>query len=179
MRFLLILFLAGIYCVHAQDVQVEYDKHKDLSAYKTFRFGDSEIVTTRGSKKISDVSLDKIIRETVTRELKAKGIEPAGNDAQLIVTYMSGTFRHSEVENLGPLGGAPGQAGQTFSRNFTQGSLVIDLNDAVSDALIWRINSTANANGPEARREVERVVAQGFRKFNEKPKEGKGKRKKH
>lgn len=179
MRFLIILILAGLYQAQAQDVQVEYDKHRDLSGYKTFRFGDSEIVTTRGSKKISDNSLDKIIRETVTRELKAKGLEPAGNDAQLIVTYMSGSFRHSEVGNLGPLGGAPGQVGQTYSRNFTQGSFVIDLNDAVSDALIWRVNSTANANGPEARREVERVVAQGFRKFNDKPKEGKGKRKKN
>lgn len=156
--------------VRSQDVSVETGNKKDLSGYKTFRFGDSEIVTTRTSKKISDASLDQIIRETLTRELTEKGLTPDPNNGQVVVTYMTGSFRHSSVENVGPLGGVPGQPGQVYARNYTQGSFVIDLNDARNGALIWRVNSTANTNGPEARREVQQVISKGFRKFNEKPK---------
>lgn len=156
-----------------QDVQVEFDKNRDLSNYKTFRFGDSEIVTTRGSKKISDKSLDQIIREELTRELAAKGIQLDPSNGQLVASYMSGEFRHSESGASGTLTLIPGQGTSTsgtLARAYVQGDFVIDLNDASSGALVWRVKSTANPNGPDARKIVDQVVSKGFRKLNEKPK---------
>lgn len=159
----------------SQDVQVEYDKNRDLSAYKTFRFGDSEIVTTKGSKKISDKSLDQIIREELIHELTEKGLTMDPENGELVATYMFGQFRHSALDRNATITLVPGQGVENVgaaSRAYTEGSLVIDLNDSKSDALVWRVNSNANPNGPDARRIVDQVVAKGFRKFNEKPKKG-------
>lgn len=159
----------------SQDVQVEYDKNRDLTGYKTFRFGDSEIVTTKGSKKISDKSLDQIIREELTREMKEKGLTLDPENGQLVATYMYGQFRHSQQDAGANLTLVPGQGLSNpggLTRAFTQGSLIIDLNDSKSEALIWRVNSTANPNGPDARRIVDQVISKGFKKFNEKPKKG-------
>lgn len=169
-----LLFILALPCVGlAQDVQVEYDKNRDLSGYKTFRFGDSEIVTTKGSKKISDKSLDQIIREELTRELSEKGLTFDSESGQLVATYMYGQFRHSQQDAGTNLSLIPGQGISNpggITRATTQGSFVIDLNDSRTEALVWRVNSTANPNGPDARKVVDAVVAKGFKKFNEKPK---------
>jgi hypothetical protein len=169
----LIILLAYPALLLSQDVQVEYDKNRDISGYNTFRFGDSEIVTTKGSKKISDKSLDQIIREELTRELKEKGLTYDPENGQLVATYMYGQFRHSQQDAGANLSLIPGQGLSNpggLTRAYTQGSLVIDLNDSKSEALIWRVNSTANPNGPEARKVVDQVISKGFKKFNEKPK---------
>ncbi len=157
----------------AQEVSVEYDKSKDLTGYKTYMFGESEIVTSKASKKISDATLNKIITETIEKELSIKGLSKQESGAQLIVTYVAGSFNHTEFENLGPLGQSPGQIGQSWSREYTQGSLIIDLNDSRNGDLIWRINSTTTTNAPEARQNVEQVVSKGFKKFSIEPKKKK------
>lgn len=157
----------------AQEVSVEYDKSKDLTGYKTYMFGESEIVTSKASKKISDATLNKIIIETIEKELSIKGLSRQESGAQLIVTYVAGSFNHTEFENLGPLGQSPGQIGQSWSREYTQGSLIIDLNDSKNGDLIWRINSATTTNAPEARQNVEQVVSKGFKKFSIEPKKKK------
>ena len=133
--------------------------------------GDSK--TSKASKKISDATLNKIITETIEKELSIKGLSKQESGAQLIVTYVAGSFNHTEFENLGPLGQSPGQIGQSWSREYTQGSLIIDLNDSRNGDLIWRINSTTTTNAPEARQNVEQVVSKGFKKFSIEPKKKK------
>jgi hypothetical protein len=172
-KILLFVFVLVWLPLAAQEVSVEYDKSKDRSGYKTFMFGESEIVTSKSSKKISDAALNKIIIETIEKELNIKGLTRQETGAQLIVTYVAGSFNHTEFENLGPLGQSPGQIGQSWSREYTQGSLIIDLNDSKNGDLIWRVNSTTTTNGPEARQNVEQVVSKGFRKFGETPKKKK------
>lgn len=158
----------------AQDVKVEYDKTKDYSGYKTFRFGESEIVTPKEKKQVSDAALHKIIRDAIEKELSEKGIAKNDSSAELVITYVAGIFEHSERQNLGPLGTAPGQSSQTWTNNYSQGELIIDINDVKSKRLIWRINSQTNTSTPEAANYIDQVVDKGLKKFATKPK---GKRK--
>lgn len=154
----------------AQDVKVEYDKSKDYSFYKTFRFGDSEIVTPKEKKQITDATLHKIIRDAIEKELSEKGITKNDSSAELVVTYVAGIFEHSERQNLGPMGTAPGQPNQTWMNNYSQGELIIDINDVKSKILIWRINSQTNTSTPEAENYIDQVVDKGLKKFAVKPK---------
>jgi hypothetical protein len=175
MKSYLILFCLALVPAFAQDIKVEYDKTKDYSGYKTFRFGESEIITPKEKKQISDKALDKIIKDAITKEMTEKGITRNDSSAQLVVTYVAGIFEHSEIQNLGPLGQAPGSSSQTWSNNYTQGELIIDLNDVESKKLIWRINSQTNTTTPEASQYIEQIVDKGLKKFAVKPK---GKKKK-
>lgn len=170
-----ILFLICLSFIPAftQDVKVEYDKTKDYSGYKTFKFGESEIVTPKEKKQISDKALDKIIKDAIIKELTEKGLAQNDSTAQLVVTYVAGVFEHSETQNLGRLGQTPGQTGssaQTWSNNYTQGELIIDLNDRQSNKLIWRINSQTNTTTPEAANYIDQIVDKGLKKFAVKPK---------
>lgn len=176
MRITLLCFLIFSWPVNAQDVLVEPGKNINWDNHKTYRFGKSEIITHKEDKKISDSSLDKIIRETIQRELKMKGIEPGNETASLLVTYLAGSFHHSEVQRLGPAGIAPGMLSGTLTRDFDQGSLVIDINDSSNGALVWRVNSTVATNIPDPRSSIEQVVARGFKKFGPSSKKKKKKK---
>lgn len=168
--FISILCLALTCAAFAQDVKVEFDKTKDYSFYKTFRFGESEIVTPKEKKQITDAALHKIIRDAIEEELFEKGIKKNDSSAELVITYVAGIFEHSERQNLGPLGTAPGQSSQTWMNNYSQGELIIDINDVKSKNLIWRINSQTNTSTPEAENYIDQVVDKGLKKFAVKPK---------
>jgi len=165
-----ILLIVSTCSVFAQDVKVEYDKTKDYSRYKTFRFGESEIVTPKEKKQITDATLHKLIRDAVEKELLEKSITKNDSSTELVITYVAGIFEHSERQNLGPLGTAPGQPSQTWMNNYSQGELIIDINDVKSNKLIWRINSQTNTSTPEAANYIDQVVDKGLKKFAVKPK---------
>lgn len=165
MRLSFLCFMILTCSLQAQDIVVEPGKNVPWETHRSFRFGKSEIVTHKEDKKISDAVLDKIIRETIEKELLLKGIQKNETSGTLIITYLAGSFHHSSVQRLGPLGTAPGQQGAAVARDFDQGSLVIDVNDASNGALVWRVNSTANTNVPDPRASIEQVVAKGFKKF--------------
>lgn len=158
------------FSLQSQDVKVEYDKTKDYSGYKTYRFGESEIITPKEKKQISDKALDKIIKDAIKNELHEKGLAQNDSTGELIVTYVVGSFEHSETQRLGPLGQTPGSSSQTWSNSYTQNELIIDLNDSRNNKLIWRINSQTNTATPEAAQVIEQIVDKGFRKFGIKPK---------
>lgn len=160
---------------YGQDVKVEFDKTKDYTFYKTFTFGESEILTPKEKRKVSDAALHKMIREAIEKELTEKGLSRNDSAAELEITYAVGSFEHSESQNLGPLGSAPGQS-RTWTNNYTQGELIVDLNDTRSKKLIWRVNSQTNTDAPEARQYIEQIVDKGFKKFAVKPKQKKQKK---
>ena len=168
----IILYLLMVVAIHttAQDVLVEIGTDRDLSIYKTFRFGDSEIVTPKERKKVSDAKLKKLIESAVERELILKGLQQGGNDAQLVVTFMVGSFRHTNVQNLGPQSLYPGQTSVIWTQDSYEGDLVIDVNENKDGALIWRIQSATSGNSPGSESNIEQVVTKGFRKWGQKPK---------
>jgi hypothetical protein len=147
-----------------QEINIEYDKKHDFSKYKTFSFGESQVVTPPDQKQISDVTLDKWIKSGVTRELEFKGLKRVDSLADLVITYAIGTMARSDAQAIGPLGMTPGSNDRTWSRNYKQTSLIIDLNDR-KNFLVWRINSVADVIGADAERTIDMIVVRGFKKF--------------
>jgi hypothetical protein len=158
----------------AQSIEVEYDKKKDFTHYKTFSFGESQITTPADQKLIDDATMNKWIVNAITRELEIKGLKRRDSLPDLIATYAEGTLARTDTERLGPLALTPGaNPDRSFTYEYKQSSLVIDLNDR-SGNLIWRINSTTNMTSSEVERTVDAIVEKGFKKFakpNKKKKE--------
>ena len=170
MKFLTIIGLLVVIPAITQDIKVDYDKTKDYSGYTSFRFGESEIVTPKERKRISDKALDKTIKDAIIKVLAGKNIAQNDSSAELVITYVAGVFEHSEMQRLGPLGTSPTSSSQTWANNYSQGELIIDINDIQSKRLIWRINSQTNTTTPEAVQFIEQIVDKGLKKFAVKPK---------
>lgn len=164
-KFISILFiLISTTIIWAQEIKVEYDKDRDFSKYKTFSFGEGEIITPKDQKQVSDAEVNKWIKTAIGRELKIKGLLQVDSAADLVVSYAAGTLARSDAGNVGPLGMTPGSTDRTYIRDYQQGSLVIDLNDK-SNMLVWRINSTTNMSASEGEQLIDQIVERGFRKF--------------
>jgi Domain of unknown function (DUF4136) len=159
--FLALLFVPSF----GQTVEVEFNKNKDYTHYKTFSFGQSQITTPSDQKLIKDATMDAWIVSAITQELEHKGLKKSDSVPELIVTYLEGTLARSDTERLGPLALTPGaEPDRSFTHEYRQSTLVIDLNDR-SGNLIWRINSTTNMTATEIERTVDAIVEKGFKKF--------------
>ena len=172
---ILLLFLVLHFSLTAQNLKVEYDKNHDFSKYKTFQFGETEIITPKDQRVIPDATLHKYVKGSIAEELKEKGLQQLDSLADLEVSYVVGSLEKTDTEQLGPLGMTPGSTSQTWSRDYFQSSLIIDLNER-GGKRIWRVNSTTSSTSTEAARVINQVVAEGFKKFSLKPKKEKKKK---
>jgi hypothetical protein len=166
------LFLLFVLRLSAQDINVEYDKNRDLSIYKTFSLGEGEVITPKDKQQVDAESLTKWIREALVEELKEKGLQQVDSAADLVASFVVGSQDRTDVSQLGPLGLSPGNDNQTWSHDYRMASVIIDLDDR-RDNLIWRINATAAVTTTDYHRQIEQIVGQGFKKFSIKPKKKK------
>ncbi len=161
----------------AQEFKVEYEKNADLSHYRTFRFGEGEIITPKDQRQVPDTTVHKWVRDAVAKELKKKGLLLADSSADLTVTYIVGSQMRSDAGNVGPLGLTPGgTSSQTYMHDYRAGSIVIDLNDTKNSKLMWRISSSTSTGIGDAERSIDRIVGKGFKKFSIQPKKEKKKK---
>jgi hypothetical protein len=172
-----LLCLALIACITAfgQDVVVEYDKDRDMSKYKTFSMGEGEIITPKDQRTVADDDLRKWVHNSIVAELKSKGLNQLDSLGDLTASYIVGSVAMTDVENLGPMGVSPQSDDHTWSRNYRQGNLVIDLNDR-SSFLVWRVNATTSYGTPSTDKNIQNIIARGFKKFSTQPKKGKKKK---
>jgi hypothetical protein len=172
----LLAFLSVQIPLIAQDINVEYDKNRDLSRYKTFTIGSGEIITPKDRRTVNEASLHKWMKESIAEELREKGMTQVDSAGDLLATYLIGTQQRTDFSQLGPLGTSPDNSSQTWSRDYTMGSLIIDLNDR-NNNLIWRVNASTGAAAMDIHVLIEQVVSAGFKKFSLKPKKVKKKKK--
>jgi hypothetical protein len=162
------------FSLSAQDIKVEYDKKHDFTQYKTFALGEGEIVTPKDQRVVKDATMHKWVETAIVEELTEKGLQKVDSLGDLVVSYAIGSLPRTDMEQVGPLGQTPGANSQTWSRDYNQSSLIIDLNNR-QNRLVWRINGTTNASGNNAQPMIGEVVAEGFKKLSLKPKKGKKK----
>lgn len=161
---LLILLLGN--GLSAQNIKVEFDKNHDVSKYKTFRFGDSQIAINdkEDQKKVPKQQFDIWVKNGIMRELEHKGLKKVDSLADLTVTYAMISSDRNDVSVTGPLGMTPNSNDRVFNREYHEIDLIIDLNNR-SNYLVWRVNSTAQLSTTEAERTIDQIVEKGFKKF--------------
>jgi hypothetical protein len=174
---LIFLLFISLIDLKAQSIEVEYDKKKDMSAYKTYQFGEQEIITPKDKRILDEAKTRAIANDAIERELTERGLQRLDSSAHLIVSYVIGSMERSSVYNAGPLGGTPGveSSGSTM-RDYNEGSFIIDLNDRGGN-LIWRVNAVTTFTETNLLAQIDQTVDTGFKKFPNKPKAKKSKKK--
>lgn len=174
-KVLLVLFLLIGFAGRGQEMKVEYDKNHDVSQYKTFSFGETEVITPKDQRQISEAQLKKLVVSAVTKELELHGLQKVDSAADLVVSFVVGTLAKSDAGDVGPMGLTPGSMDRTYMRDYRQGNLVIDLNNK-SDFLVWRINATTEMTSNNAEGMINSIVQKGFKQYG-KPVKSKKKKK--
>ena len=161
----------------AQDVKVEPNKRADFTKFRSFTFGESEVITPKDKRVYDEGVVNMWVQGAITNELTQKGLTQLDSAGDLTVSYIVGTVALTESSYLGPMGVSPTDRSQVWNRQYDQGNLVIDLHDR-SNILMWRIAGTLNTTTPDIQRTIEELISMGFKKFSIDPPKTKKKKKK-
>jgi hypothetical protein len=180
---LLVLFTLA-QALPGQNFETSTKKGVDLRSYQTFTVVKGAIVTGTDQPVNADVFYDEI-KPLIVRELKLKGYTYVDSSAELAATYVVETTVRTEIQNLGPLGQAPASnpamvnQPQTWSREFRQGTLIINVDDVSRKTTVWSSEGVMDISRTRGGNLLDYAVRNAFRQFPDKKKKSKpGKSKK-
>lgn len=161
------------------EVQSDHDPTADFTKYRTYVWLHDE--ESRPASDISGVPSDLIehrIRAAIQAQLGIKGLKPIEKGERPDLLVRAQLVQRQKVEasgigaslgvgyGYGPWYGAVG--GPTFPsvRQYTEGTLVIDLIDAGSRRLVWRgIANDATPEPGKSTEQINKVVSETLQKY--------------
>ena len=130
--------------VVAQQVSVDFDRSADFSKFRTFAWATGT--------PVADALNHKRIVLAIEQQLTAKGLAKVAMQTQpdLIVAYHASFDRDLQITGWGSGGYGPFYgAGRSMSARAQQvvvGTLVVDLSDAPTNAIVWRGMAASDLN---------------------------------
>jgi hypothetical protein len=162
----------------------DIESTKDFSRYKTFGFGEPVVDVKDPAYKSGLINAR--IKHAMREEFQKRGLAYAESDPDLIVTYK--TYTEDKVVNnpgpymMSPFGFYPyryrfwgyypgywgypygGYRGSTY--DYTEGTLIIDVNDRVTGEHIWRGMVSGNVNNVAAlQKQLDKAVKAIIKKY--------------
>src|SRR5499427_824247 len=182
--FLLIAFLlVGASSTVAQDIRYDFDKEKDFSKYKTYKW-----VPIKGAE-LPDELTQRAIASAIDAQLSAKGLTKTdSDDANLYVGYQTAVGQEKEFTSYntgwgyggGWGGGWYGYGGMATTTTYGStstvyvGQLDLSMYDSAQKQLVWRGVATKTLD-PKAKPEkkqknINKAVAKILKNFPPTPK---------
>jgi hypothetical protein len=165
---LTVLISIGV-AAFAQDVQFDYDRSANFSAYKTYQWVDYKPV------QVGDELLDRDIKRAVDEQLAGKGLRRVESGGDLLVGYQAGISQEKEFDSIGTGGwGGPFVWGNWGNNRVTTsaidiGKLTIGLFDPAAKQLVWRGYASKTLNiskDPDKNyRNLEKAMAKLFHNY--------------
>jgi hypothetical protein len=147
-------------------VAVQAAKTVDFTQFKTFAW--------KQGTPAADPAIEKMIRETVQKQLLAKGLTRVDSDADLLVSTHArrASELREDVDILGvqqrwPEDSEPGGVSGDSLREIEVGTLVVDMDDGNSRLNIWRGTATRTlSESPKtAQKQIDKAVTKMFESF--------------
>lgn len=142
-------------CGLRYEVRTDWDEAVDYRAFRTWDFPAEPQRDTAGV--LDNALVRRRIENLLAARLEAEGLQraPAGSAPDLRVRYWLGTRERVRVDQVGgspfvhPWGPRWGGRWTTWHRDtvvreYTEGTIVIDLVDAARDELVWRAYLAGN-----------------------------------
>ena len=145
-----------------QQVSVNYNHSQSFAEFHTYAWG------ADNANKVQNSILAQVAVENIDSALEAKGlkkVEP-GENPDLIVTANGGLKQQTSYTAWGMRGFGGGMGGITPEQNVV-GTLVVDIDDAKGQSIVWRgiAQNTLNNNGNKNQQMVQKAIAKMFKQW--------------
>lgn len=157
----------------------DFDQSADFYRYKTFAWGESDVKVSNPLYD-SDLINDRI-RKTVEKEFSRRGIVRSVDNPDFLVqyhTYTEEKQRTSSAYPYGyrfyPYGFIPFGFGwypafmvppYPETRQYTEGTLILDIIDNRTDELIWRGSVSGNVDASALKKQIEKGIRAIMKKY--------------
>lgn len=151
----------GLSSCSSYNVRSDYAETANFNNYKTYKLRIDDL-------KLNDIDKDRVLNE-VSKQLQMKGLS-AGENPDLIINVKANHKKIKDIQSGSPYGmyGWGGSFGwgigmnRTWSSNYNEGALVLDLIDARTNKLVWQgIGSGISVDSPRAKqKQIPQIVAE-------------------
>lgn len=176
---MLLLGLALVASIGCQSIAVstDWDTSRDFSQYKSYAWLPEPPDEPAESARLHNALIDSRVREAVNSQLASKGFRYSSIEgADMLVTYYLGLETKIDIDTVytsygyGYRGwyGAP-VGSQTRVRQYEEGSLLLDILEPKTKALLWRGSASTRvgrSSSPEkSRKTINAAVEKMLKKF--------------
>ena len=162
-----------------QEFTVSTKSGVDLKTYESFTVVKGDVLTAE-DRQIDEDAFFTEIKTAIVREMEVRGYKFVDDPtAQLAVSYVVETTMKFESQRLGPLGQTPitnpanVDASPNWSKEFRQGSLIIDMVDSSKKSSVWSAEGVMDITRSRGGNIVDYAVRMAFKKFPDKTKKEK------
>ena len=150
-------------------VSYDYDKNMNFSGFKTYGWRDMQRTV-----EMNDLVVNRV-QDAVDRELQVKGFRQVPESPDFFIALHISTQQKLDITDWGYGTGAYWGRGYGYgyggitSRDYQEGTLIIDIIDTAENELVWRGSATGIVDpglSPEKRtQEINNAVARILEKF--------------
>jgi len=168
-KYIFILLVAatlGLTSCSPFQVRSDYAETANFTSYKTYKIRIDDL-------KLNDIDKDRVLNE-LSKQLQSKGLQ-SGENPDLIVNVKANHKKITDINSGSPYGmygwGGPFGWGvgmsRTWSSNYNEGAIIVDLVDAKSQKLVWQgIGSGISVDSPKAKqRQIPEIVAEIMKNY--------------
>jgi hypothetical protein len=182
-KVLVTLFVLGIPAIVMAQTRVDVDRHKDFRQYKTFTVQVGPIVRADGVVDERNTLAENRLRDAITREFEARGMEPTEVGADLVVRVSSRDTERTAVYSTGyqpywgwgfrrrfgywgprAYWGYGPYAGDVWTRRYVDNAVMIDVVDRATGDLVYRAQ-VSDEVGKDLDKNVTKAVDKALKKF--------------
>ncbi|MDH6250542.1 hypothetical protein M2347_000269 [Chryseobacterium sp. H1D6B] len=164
--FILLVATLGLTSCSPFQVRSDYAETANFTSYKTYKIRIDDL-------KLNDIDKDRVLNE-LSRQLQSKGLT-SGENPDLIVNVKANHKKVTDITNSSPYGmygwGGPFGWGigmsRTWTSNYNEGAIIVDLVDARSQKLVWQgIGSGISVDSPKAKqRQIPEIMAEIMKNY--------------
>ena len=144
----------------------DFDPAVRLDQYRTFDWGGGDSLPVGDPRLENNPFFDSRVRSAVELELAAHGLRRATGSPDLLVHYHASVRQRVDVVRADEERGysSPRSGGSDMVLEFEEGTLIVDLADAKSKAVLWRGWSQTDVGGLiDNPREMEKRIQESVR----------------
>lgn len=159
--FILLVASLGLSSCSPFKVRSDYAQTANFTSYKTYKIRIDDL-------KLNDIDKDRVLNE-LSKQLQTKGLQP-GESPDLIVNVKANHKKITDINTTNPYGmwGWGGGFGwgigmnRTWTSNYNEGAIIVDLVDAQTQKLVWQgIGSGIAVDRPKAKqKQIPQIVAE-------------------
>ena len=159
--FLVLIATLGLSSCSPFQVRSDYAETANFTTYKTYKLRIDDL-------KLNDIDKDRVLNE-LSKQLQSKGLS-SGENPDLIINVKANHKKVTDIQTSRPMGmwgfGGPWGwgfgGGTTWSSNYNQGGLTIDLVDAKTQKLVWQgIGNGISVDAPRTKqKQIPEIVAE-------------------
>lgn len=148
------------------NVRSDYADTANFASYKTYKLRIDDL-------KLNDIDKDRVLNE-LSRQLQSKGLQ-SGENPDLIVNVKANHKKITDITNNSPYGmygwGGPFGWGvgmnRTWTSNYNEGAIIVDLVDARTNKLVWQgIGSGISVDRPKAKqKQIPEIMAEIMKNY--------------